>query len=200
MKATRLISMIICTLLFFSVSGMAQGFLEGVLKAAGDAAIDEAVDGIKGKKSSKKSTSTKRVTGFKVVSPHPDVDVEFIKCQMVGTNAIIDLTLTNNNSNDGEICLAGGNYDNGHAEAFDDQGNSYSKSNFAVSLANKEQQTWVACSNFPSGITIKCRFTIENINKDATTFKKISVFGGCKALGFDEQPFILHNVPITRQE
>lgn len=199
MKTRRLVSMILCSLLFFSVNCMAQGFLEGVLKAAGDAAIDEAVDGIKGKKSSKKPAATKKVTGFKVVSPHPDLEIEMTRCIASGKTVVIDFVLTNHGS-DTEICLAGG--EGTTSKVYDDEGNVYSYNNVLISVAGSNlTSSWTRNLIYPTDVPIKCRMQIEKVEESVLNFSRINLVGDCNSMGLNrDKPILFHNVPITREE
>ena len=58
----------------------------------------------------------------KVVSPHPDVKVKFLRCIESGGTAVIEFTVNNLSNQDQEFTILG--YNN-YSTAYDDEGNVY---------------------------------------------------------------------------
>ena len=124
----------------------------------------------------------------KVVSPHPDVKVKFLRCIESGGTAVIEFTVNNLSNQDQEFTILG--YNN-YSTAYDDEGNVYRGGNIQIS-----DQTYYAVSVvFPSNIPVKCRESYRKSQQICNRISKATVginYGqGTKIIEF-------FNIPITR--
>ena len=217
MKTNRMVSIVLMASLLFPVPGLAQKAWQKVL---GGAVVGAAVVGSLAKKKKNKSadetnaetTETaseadevsassrpERVTGLKIVTNHPDLEIKLKRCQVNGKTCVIDFIMTNY-GNDTEISLhgtgglgSGGTY---KSTAFDDEGNEYG---FAVQATNSGLGLHVKV-DILTDVSIKCRIQIEGVASSATVFKRIMLATSCRTLGLNEnKPIMFYNVPITRE-
>lgn len=168
----------------------AQKFLDKVLKGVEktNKILDE-TDKILGV-DSQSSSSTRRGGGFQITSPHPDIAVQFKRCAIAGSTAILDLVITNYGK-DATIQLGGSSN-----QVYDDTGNQYPKTN--VSIADGKMISWDQ-ELFPTEVPLKFRMEIYDVASKATTFKRINLNIYSKTIKFSE-PIILCNVPISRMD
>ena len=124
----------------------------------------------------------------KVVSPHPDVKVKFLRCIESGGTAVIEFTVNNLSNQDQEFTILG--YNN-YSTAYDDEGNLYEDANIQISDRIGPAISIV----FPSNIPVKCKLHIEKISQYATEFSKATLGlllrGEYKSIEF-------FNIPIVR--
>lgn len=185
--------LILSTLLFaLSTSVSAQGFLDKVLKGVEktNKILDETDKMLGNDKSSSSSSRRRQSSEFQIVSPHPDIDIQFKRCVISGSTAIIDMIITNYGK-DATIQLGG--YSN---KVFDDEGNQYP--NTRTSIADGEMQDWDQAL-FPTDVPLKFRLEIYNVSSKAEIFKRINLNIYSESISFSK-PIILTNVPITRKD
>lgn len=214
MKTNRIVSIVLMASLLFPVSGLAQKAWEKVL---GGAVVGAAVIGsLAGKKKKDKSADEvkaevvetaseadevsassrpERVTGLKIVTNHPDLEIKLKRCQVSGKTCVIDFVMTNY-GNDTKIDLYGSSSSD-NSTAFDDEGNEYE---FAVQATNSGlTYNWIN-PEILTDVPIKCRIQIEGVASSATMFKRIMLAARCDALGlYSSKPIMFYNVPITRE-
>lgn len=184
---------IILTLFFtLPATASAQKFLDKVLKGVEktNKILDETDKMLGNDQSSSSSSRRRQSSGFQIVSPQPDIDIQFKRCVISGSTAIIDMVITNYGK-DASIQL-GGNSN----KVFDDAGNQYP--NTRVSIADGDMQDW-GQALFPTEVPLKFRLEIYNVSSKAETFKRINLNIYSKSISFNE-PIILTNVPITRKD
>lgn len=214
MKTNRIVSIVLMASLLFPVSGLAQKAWEKVL---GGAVVGAAVIGsLAGKKKKDKSADEvkaevvetaseadevsassrpERVTGLKIVTNHPDLEIKLKRCQVSGKTCVIDFVMTNY-GNDTMISLFGSSYGR-NSTAFDDEGNEY---RIAVQATNSSLSSYGVDVDILTDVPIKCRIQIEGVASSATMFKRIMLAAICDALGLDSsKPIMFYNVPITRE-
>lgn len=171
----------------------AQSFLDKVLKGVEKTnKILDQTDKILGtgdKNSS--STKSRNTSRSQIVSPHPDIEIQWKRCVLSGTTAIIDMIVTNYGK-DTEIQLGGSS----QTQAFDDAGNVYPQ--IEVSIADGPLGSWKT-SLFPTEIPLKFRLQIMDIAPQASVFKRINIHIYSKNLNIQE-PIILYNIPIIRRD
>lgn len=177
----------------------AQKFLDKVLKGMEktNQVLDEADkmlggDNNNSNRSSNQSNRSKRVTGFKIVSPHPDLDIQFKRCAASASTVVIDLVMTW--CGDDQKLTIGSNGVYSAISIFDDLGNQYNNMNTTISIANGEYQREPR-SLFPSDIPLKVRIQITDVKKDANMFRKLII----PVSGMND-PITIHNVPIERAD
>lgn len=96
----------------------------------------------------------------KVVSPHPDIKVKFLRCIESGGNAVIEFTVNNLSNQDKEFNLSSCC---GYSTSYDDEGNLYEDANIQISDRIGPAISIV----FPSNIPVKCKLHIEKIQPNS---------------------------------
>ena len=124
----------------------------------------------------------------KIVSPHPDIKVKFLRCIESGGTAVLEFTINNISDQDQKFTISG--YSN-YSTSYDDEGNVYRGGNIQISDQNYHAVSIV----FPSNIPVKCRQHIEKVSQYATEFSKATV-GINFGKGYKQIEFF--KVPITR--
>lgn len=177
--------------LFFSSVASAQ-ILDKVLKSVEktNKILDEADKMLGIDNSSSSSSRGRKGSGFQIVSPNPDIEIQVTRCIASGSSVIIDFTLTNYAS-DASI-----EFDRGSI-AFDDMGNQYANFNAAGGGAPE----WTKKTLYPTDIPVKCRMWIDNVKENATSFKRINLVTYCPALEMTyKNPIMFYNMPISRKD
>lgn len=171
----------------------AQKFLDKVLKGVEktNKILDETDKMFGVDNSSQSSTRGKQTGGFQIVSPHPDIEIQFKRCIMSGSTVIMDLVITNYGK-DASIQLGGSS----ETRVYDDLGNQYT--NTKVSIAEGNMSNWEQAL-FPTEVPLKFRMQISDVSSKATAFKRINLNIYCKTIKF-EAPVIFYNVPITKRD
>lgn len=179
----------------------AQKFLDKVLKGLEktNQVLDEADKVLgtdeSGSSSSQRSSRGKRVAGFKIVSPHPDLDIQFKRCAASASTVVIDLVMTW--YGDDRKLTIGRNGVYSESTAFDDQGNQYDNGknqNITANIANGEFSSEPRAL-FPSDVPLKVRIQITDVKRDANTFKRFILLVG----GMND-PITFYNIPIERAD
>ena len=214
MKTNRIVSIVLMASLLFPVSGLAQKAWEEALGGAlvGAAAIGALVGKNKKGKSADEakaeatetaseadeisvSSRPERVTGLKIVTNHPDLEIKLKRCQVNGKTCVIDFIMTNY-GNHTRINFWGSNSSD-NSTAFDDEGNEY---RIAVQATNSSLTYYAVGVDILTDVPIKCRIQIEGVASSATVFKRIKLVALCDALGLERhKPIMFYNVPITRE-
>lgn len=186
-------NLLILTTFFLLLSSVASAqILDKVLKGVEktNKILDEADKMFGNDNSSPSSSRRKQASGFQIVSPHPDIEIQFKRCIISGSTVILDMIITNYGK-DATIQLGGSSY----TQVYDDMGNQYDKT--SVSIADGEMRDWQSAL-FPTEVPLKFRMQISDVNPEASMFKRINLNIYSKTIKFDEV-IILYNVPITRR-
>lgn len=186
---THKLSILLCALFAYAGTVSAQSFLDKVLKGVEktNQVLDEANKLLD---TGDSRSGSSRTGGFQIVSPHPEIDIQFTRCMVSGSTAIIDFVITNYGK-DAQMQIGGSSYTN----AYDDAGNQYTETE--VSLGDREYRTWDQ-TLFPTDVPLKCRLQISDIASKATVFKRINLNIYSKSFNFKE-PVIFKNIPVTRR-
>lgn len=110
--------LLLAFLLVLPVNISAQSFLDKVLKGVEktNKILDETDKMLGSDGSSQSSSRRRKVSGFQIISPHPDIEIQFKRCVISGSTAILDLVITNYGK-DANIQLGGSSN-----KVFDDLG------------------------------------------------------------------------------
>lgn len=171
----------------------AQKFLDKVLKGVEktNKILDETDKILGNDNSSTSSSRRKQASGFQIVSPHPDIDVQVTRSIAAGKTVIIDFILTNH-AQDTYIDLGDRN-----SIAYDDLGNQFP----SFGAAAGTDPDWKKKMLYPTDVPVKGRMWIENVKEEATVFKRINLVAYCPDLGMTYQnPIMFYNLPITRKD
>lgn len=180
--------------LFFSSVASAQ-FLDKVLKGVEktNKILDEADKMLGNDNSSPSSSRRKQSAGFQIVSPHPDLDIQFKRCAASASTVIIDLIMTNY-GDDTTFDLGGQGNDKNSTLAYDDNGKQYAYNYFTISIGNGDPGFRGVSALFPTDVPIKVRVQISDVSESVQSFKRIHIY-----MRNMNDPIILYNVPITRR-
>lgn len=184
--------LLLAFLLVLPINISAQSFLDKVLKGVEktNKILDETDKMLGSDGSSQSSSRRRKVSGFQIISPHPDIEIQFKRCVISGSTAILDLVITNYGK-DANIQLGGSSN-----KVFDDLGNQYPETQ--VSIAESGMYGWKEAL-FPTDVPLKFRLQIYDISSQATMFKRINLNIYSRSISFGD-PIFLYNVPITRKD
>lgn len=200
MVKLKTLVMILGFLVGSSGSSYAQGFLDKVLKGLEKTnEVLEQTDKLLGdddnNTSNQNASRSKRVTGFKIVSPHPDLQIQFKRCAASASTVIIDLVMTWY-GDDTQIRLGGQGSNKNITMAYDDHGKQYDCYSLGVSIAGSNYGYSMGVTElFPMDVPMKVRLQIENVSESVLEFKRILIKAGSQ-----NDPITLYNVPITRND
>lgn len=178
----------------------AQKFLDKVLKGLEktNQVLDEADKVLgtdeSGSSSSLRSSHGKRVTGFKIVSPHPDLSIEFKRCAASASTVVIDLVMTWY-GDDAKIYLGGGGSGNGKNAtlAYDDNGKQYDYNKIPISIGGGNWSVYSESSLFPTEVPIKVQLEVHNVSESVQMFKRLQIY-----MRDVNDPIMFYNLPIMR--
>ena len=200
MVKLKTLVMILGFLVGSSGSSYAQGFLDKVLKGLEKTnevleQTDKLLGGDDNNTSNQNASRSKRVTGFKIVSPHPDLQIQFKRCAASASTVIIDLVMTWY-GDDTQIRLGGQGSNKNITMAYDDHGKQYDCYSLGVSIAGGNYGYSMGVTElFPMDVPMKVRLQIENVSESVLEFKRILIKAGSQ-----NDPITLYNVPITRND
>ena len=200
MVKLKTLVMILGFLVGSSGSSYAQGFLDKVLKGLEKTnevleQTDKLLGGDDNNTSNQNASRSKRVTGFKIVSPHPDLQIQFKRCAASASTVIIDLVMTWY-GDDTQIRLGGQGSNKNITMAYDDHGKQYDCYSLGVSIAGSNYGYSMGVTElFPMDVPMKVRLQIENVSESVLEFKRILIKAGSQ-----NDPITLYNVPITRND
>ncbi|MDY3070335.1 MAG: hypothetical protein SOR57_11955 [Parabacteroides sp.] len=201
MVKLRTLVMSLCLLIGSVGNISAQGFLDKVLKGLEktNEVLDEADkllggDDNSNSNSNQRSDRSSRVAGFKIVSPHPDLDIQFKRCAASASTVVIDLVMTWY-GDDAQIYLGGEGYKNNTTIAYDDNGKQYSYRQIPISVGGKDWDIYGFNSTlFPTDVPIKVRLEIQDVSESVQEFKRLQIY-----MRDVNDPITFYNVPITRR-
>ena len=133
----------------------------------------------------------------------PDVEVKFKRCIAMGSNAYIDLVMTNWTGKDlnpycyNRVSLDGVNH---FTSAYDDEGNMYKGfTNLSVLVGGENVSNGRFA--FPREIPVKIRVYIKNLNEYASEIKllKLAFIGMVPTDYYGYAVLEIRGIPITRQ-
>ena len=180
MVKLKTLVMILGFLVGSSGSSYAQGFLDKVLKGLEKTnevleQTDKLLGGDDNNTSNQNASRSKRVTGFKIVSPHPDLQIQFKRCAASASTVIIDLVMTWY-GDDTQIRLGGQGSNKNITMAYDDHGKQYDCYSLGVSIAGSNYGYSMGVTElFPMDVPMKVRLQIENVSESVLEFKRILI-------------------------
>ena len=199
MVKLRTLVMSLCLLIGSVGNISAQGFLDKVLKGLEktNEVLDEADKLLGGddnnSNSNQRSDRSSRVTGFKIVSPHPDLDIQFKRCAASASTVVIDLVMTWY-GDDANIVLGGEVSQKNTTIAYDDNGKQYSFRQIPISVAGGQWDCYGNFSTlFPTDVPIKVRLEIHDVSESVLEFKRLQI-----SMKGVNDPITFYNVLITR--
>lgn len=199
MVKLRTLVMSLCLLIGIVGNISAQGFLDKVLKGLEktNEVLDEADKLLGGddnnSNSNQRSDRSSRVTGFKIVSPHPDLDIQFKRCAASASTVVIDLVMTWY-GDDANIVLGGEVSQKNTTIAYDDNGKQYSFRQIPISVAGGQWDCYGNFSTlFPTDVPIKVRLEIHDVSESVLEFKRLQI-----SMKGVNDPITFYNVLITR--
>lgn len=129
---------------------------------------------------------------------YPDLELKYKRTTVSGSNVSVDFTLTYHGKDEMEIRISDGN----NTIFYDDEGNIYKGQGLSGMGERKNNNIIADVGNansdyglLPSGIPIKLRMLIKNVDEYATSFPKIII--GFSSYGWYEMQ--ISNVPIPRE-
>lgn len=129
---------------------------------------------------------------------YPDLELKYKRTTVSGSNVYVDFTLTYHGKDEMGIRISDGN----NTIFYDDEGNIYKGQGLSGMGERKNNNIIADVGNansdyglLPSGIPIKLRMLIKNVDEYATSFPKIII--GFSSYGWYEMQ--ISNVPIPRE-
>lgn len=197
MVKLKTLVMILGLLVGSSGSSYAQGFLDKVLKGLEktNEVLDETDKLLGGDNNNNSSNRSKRVTGFKIVSPHPDLEIQFKRCAASASTVVIDLVMTWH-GDDANIVLGGEVSQKNTTIAYDDNGKQYSFRQIPISVGGGRWDSYGNFSTlFPTDVPLKVRLEIHDVSESVLEFKRLQI-----SMKGVNDPITFYNVPITRND
>ncbi len=132
-----------------------------------------------------------------ITTHHPDFKIKIKRCDVSGKTAVIDMIWENIGDIDAIIDLYYYRID-----LYDDEGNKYSNTDISCSIGNKNL-TWENIrETLYSGVPVKVRIQVENVDRAATMFTRCNIGVICDEWNLDpmynKKYVVLSNVPISR--
>lgn len=139
---------------------------------------------------------------FRIITNHPDFKIKVLRCEASGSTCVIDMIFENIGSQDVNITIYGGYWNNSTSVAYDDEANKYSDQNFLVAIANHGLTYYYQKIDLPADIPLKARVQIEGVKASARMFRRIDLNIRCDSWGIDGykgKTVKFFNVPISRE-
>ena len=170
----------------------AQGFLDKVVKGLEktNQALESA-DRLFGGQNTQRSRR-KAVKGFRIESPHPDLEISCERCIASSTTVLMDFYVVNYGA---DATLDFMPYNN---VAIDDAGTQYA---MQVRVADGE---WVSATSaaglFPTEVPIKLSVQIKDVPEEVQMFRRLHLNINCPRLNLrGSDPIKVYNLPILRR-
>ena len=194
----NLFAILLCLLIGGTGNLSAQGFLDKVVKGLEktNKVLDETdkLFGTDENSSQRSSRRSKRVTGFQIVSPHPDLEIQFKRCAASASTVVIDLVMTWY-GDDAKIYLGGEGNGKNATMAYDDKGKHYTYRQIPISVGGGSWSIYgYDATLFPTDVPIKVRLEIQNVSESVQEFKRLHIY-----MRDMNDPITFYNVPITRR-
>lgn len=120
--------------------------------------------------------------------------------QKTGNDVEINGLLTNCSQSEIVVSLVGGQYQNGvpGSVAYDNEGNIYELHDILVAVARKAYTEQYSSVTIPSGVSIKVRMCIKNLDQEATELSKIKLCILSSELAIENTGvcFEMNNIPF----
>ena len=170
----------------------AQGFLDKMVKGLEktNQALESA-DRLFGGQNTQRSRR-KAVKGFRIESPHPDLEISCERCIASSTTVLMDFYVVNYGA---DATLDFMPYNN---VAIDDAGTQYA---MQVRVADGE---WVSATSaaglFPTEVPIKLSVQIKDVPEEVQMFRRLHLNINCPRLNLrGSDPIKVYNLPILRR-
>lgn len=109
----------------------------------------------------------------KIVSPHPDLNIQVKSCQYSKNTVELDLILTNNGAEE-TVTFYG---TNAGSIAYDNEANQYAKGSTKItSGATGGKISATSKIVLPRNVPVKYRVEIDKVDKSATSFKLLKLY------------------------
>ena len=170
----------------------AQGFLDKVVKGLEKTnEVMESADRLFGGQNTQRSRR-KAVKGFRIESPHPDLEISCERCIASSTTVLMDFYVVNYGV---DATLDFMPYNN---VAIDDAGTQYA---MQVRVADGE---WVSATSaaglFPTEVPIKLSVQIKDVPEEVQMFRRLHLNINCPRLNLrGSDPIKVYNLPILRR-
>lgn len=146
-------------------------------------------------RSADQSRRKRPVRGLRVVSPHPDMDVQVVRCRAAASTVLVDMVITYY-GDDQKFTLggAGGNSKN-TTLAYDDCGNQYDCYSIGVRIANGNQEHYHGTTAlFPMEVPMKVQLEIKDVPETARRIQRLYL-----KVKSGNDPIMVYNLPIARR-
>lgn len=138
---------------------------------------------------------------LKIVTGHPDFNVQIKRCAASGSTIVVDMLLSNIGATDIDVIqLFGTAWRRG--EVYDDEGNIYSEPNgkrILLRLANyKEYRDYTDEFRMLADVPMRVSVRIDGFSTTAERIALLKLGVNCKQWGLNEKSITIRNIPITR--
>lgn len=170
----------------------AQGFLDKVVKGLEKTnEVMESADRLFGGQNTQRSRR-KAVKGFRIESPHPDLEISCERCIASSSTVLMDFYVVNYGA---DATLDFMPYNN---VAIDDAGTQYA---MQVRVADGE---WVSATSaaglFPTEVPIKLSVQIKDVPEEVQMFRRLHLNINCPRMNLrGSDPIKIYNLPILRR-
>lgn len=134
---------------------------------------------------------------IKIVTGHPDLKIEVLRCAASGPNVVLDLMVTNTGYEDVKDFKVHGS---GYATKFyDNLGNIYENGHsIEVKIANKEYTVEYHLIKLVAGLPTRLSYIVHNVSPRATSFALIEPDIWSPDWSINKETVKIRYVPITR--
>ena len=133
-----------------------------------------------------------------IATPTDNLRLILKSVQKVGNDVELTGIVTNCSKQEIVLNLVGGQYQTGMvgSVAYDNEGNIYELGDMLVAVGKKAYTEQYCGVSIPSGVGIKCRFCVKNVDPAATELSKIKICVLCTELMLDSTGicFELNNI------
>ena len=134
----------------------------------------------------------------KVISPHPDIKIKFLRCKEAGGTATLEFTLTNLSRKDIIIYMWGAEPTR-TTKIYDAEWNYYdTDEQVNIQIANGPASSYMKCTEntFPADIPVKCKVAINGLDEYAAELSRVVI--DMLVVNGTNKDIEFKNVPIIR--
>ncbi len=119
------------------------------------------------------SYQSSQANQLKIVSPHPDLNIQVKSCEYSKSTVELDLILTNNGAEE-TVTFYG---TNAGSTAYDNEANQYSKGSSKITSGPTGGKISTTSKIvLPRNVPVKYRVEIDKVDKSATSFKLLKLY------------------------
>ena len=136
---------------------------------------------------------------LKIVTNHPDFKIKIDRCAASGKTVVIDMIFSNQGADDVDDIAVITNFEGYQCEAYDNEGNVYSRSISAYVKGKTTQYGNTEYFSLIPDVPMKVRITIEDFSETAEKIARLRLRVDCNKWKIGRGKLVvIRNIPITR--